>query len=569
MRLHPLTAALCGLLLGCGDEEPGSSTDPGSLCACREVDGETECCFGHGVCAAQPEGPDRCECDPGAQGETCSTPAPGVHAVRPRACEGDDPGCHRDHEFVVVETFDECVDLGGSSFASIIVRPAIDAAGGWPASPLPVAVLTHGASQHPADYYDLLEHVAANGIVMAAFDATAGEDVTFRANRLLSYLECLRLQWGDADRLADRYALVGHSRGGAAVVVAAQAIESGLAAAGVEVEAVVALAPTQMEQVPIMASTTPSYFTLQGSRDPDTQGAALGWFDLAAGDPSLVRGLSWVFGATHQRFHQGLLFAGTGELEASLSAEGHWAVARAYVGGFVIWRLLAHDSYRGLFTGELVPASVAAEVFTGLADGTVARLVIHDFEAGELSPSNVGGLTEASGFAAVTVGPLADLDAPWSGAHRSGGARLDWSGASQPTLRFELPPGSQDLSAFAAVTLRVGRVFDAAEDCGEPIASDALSLVLDDGQSELTLPLSAAPPDRLVPETFGNWVTADCHAQDFLVPRRFSLQLACDAGLDLPSITAIELRVDGSVGGGVLIDELALERGEGESAGCG
>jgi hypothetical protein len=178
-------------------------------------------------------------------------------------------------------------------------------------------------------------------------------------------------------------------------------------------------------------------------------------------------------------------------------------------------------------------------------------------------------VTEASGFDDVMIGPLADLDAPWSGAHRSGGARLDWSGATQPALRFELPLASQDLSAFAVVTLRVARVFDGTQDCAQPMTSDALSLILDDGQLELALPLSAAAPDRFVPETFGNWVTADCHAQDFLIPRRFSLQLACDAGLDLTSVTSIELRVDGSVGGGVLIDDLVLERGEGEPAGCG
>jgi hypothetical protein len=136
-------------------------------------------------------------------------------------------------------------------------------------------------------------------------------------------------------------------------------------------------------------------------------------------------------------------------------------------------------------------------------------------------------------------------------------------------LRFELPLASQDLSAFAVVTLRVARVFEGADDCAEPIASDALSLVLDDGQFEVALPLSAAPPDRFVPETFGNWVTADCHALDFLVPRRISLQLACEAGVDLANVTAIELRVDPSVGGGILIDDLALERGEVEPAGCG
>ena len=354
---------------------------------------------------------------------------------------------------------------------------------------------------------------------------------------------------GDADRLEDRYALVGHSRGGAAAALAAQAIASGLAgptAGGVEVEAVVALAPSEMGQITITPSATPSYFTLQGARDPDTKGAALGWFDLAGGDPSLVRGLSWVFGATHQRFHQGLLFTGTGEFEASLSAEGHWTVARAYVGGFLIWRLLGQDSYRGYFNGEAVPASVAsfwggdADVFTGLADGTIDRLVIHDFETAELSPSSIGGVVEAINFDGVTIGPLADLDAPWSGAHRSRGARLDWPSATQPSLRFDLPLANQDLSAFAVVTVRVARVFEAAGDCAPPMTADDLSLVLTDGQSELELPLLAAPPDRFVPETFGNWVTADCHAQDFLIPRRIPLHLASEAGLDLTSITSIE-----------------------------
>ena len=579
-----LVLALCG---GCGANDPGvegASEDPGSLCACREVEGVEQCCFGHGECVDQPEGPRRCECEPGARGETCSTPSPGVQPVRARSCEADDPGCVQAREHVVVEAFDSCVDLGGASFESVLVRPAADAEGAWPTREggFPVALFVHGASQHAADYYDLLEHLAANDIVAAALDATLGEDVTFRANRLLSYLECLRAEWPDADQLSSRYAFVGHSRGGSAVPLAAEAVASGLAAPGVEVAAVVALAPTSKEQFAIEAGTMPAYLALSGARDSDTRGAALGWFDLAGeGDPSFVRGVVWIHGATHHRFHQGLLFSGTGESQASLSSEGHWAVARAYIGAFLQWRLLDRVDYRPIFTGAWVPGSIAAHypdapgVFAGLSEGSDARLVVHGFETDALSPSDLGTTVTATGFTDVSLGHLDELDPPWSSAHQGHGLRLDWDAGSPASLMVELPPDMADLGDYAVVSVRLARTFDAPSTCAEPSPVAGLSLRLHgpEGFTELALDdLGEAgrvePPDRLVPDIFGAWISPDCHAQDFLRPLRIPLQSFCDAGLELGMIEAIELHIEGSHAGGLLVDSLMLERGEYEAQGC-
>lgn len=604
-RHFPALALLAGLSLsGCGgaadeagDEGSASGDDPGSLCACRELDsGELECCFGHGECREQDAGPRRCACDEGARGETCSTPAPGVWPARQRSCpapaEGqpEDPGCARVHEQLVVEAFDSCVDLEGEAFESVIVRPAADLSGSWPAPPsaegFPVAVLVHGASQNPWDYYDLLEQLAANELVVAAFEASAGGDVSFRANRLLSYLQCLRGQWPEAGRLSDRYALVGHSRGGTAIALAAEAITAGLAAPGVEVEALVALAPTRTQQFSVDSSLSAAYLALSGARDPDTQGAALGWFDLASeADPSLLRSLVWVHGASHHRFHQGLLFSDTGEVQASLSSPGHWAFARAYIGGFLQWRLHDRAQYRPLFTGAQVPASVAAHypnpdvpgIYAGLREGSEAYLRVHAFEGAELSPSALGGEVIDGEFSAVQLGPLAELDPPWSGAHLGNGARLDWEAGSAPSLRIELDPSGEavDLSPYSALSISIARSFDAAQDCGEAGPLAPLSLHFVGAQATVELPLTALghggvvpAADRLVPESFGNWVSESCHAQDALRPLRIPLQLACDAGLDPAQVEAIELHVDGSVAGGLLLGEFALERGADEPPGC-
>jgi hypothetical protein len=564
--------AMAGLAVACGEpsDEAGETNTTGGLCACRLVDGENECCFGHGECVEQDEGPAVCECDPGARGVTCSTPSPGMHSVRPRACEGGDPACDHGFEQVVVEAFDECVDLDGQVFDAVVVRPS-DPTGQWPSGgPLPVAVLTHGASQDHADYYDLLEHIAANGIAVAAFDATPGGDVVYRTNRLLSFLECLRSDWYDADHLSDHYALIGHSRGGSAVAVAADAIAAGVAGEGVEVDAVVALAPAETALFALPSAATPAYLTIQGSRDPDIKGASLAWFDRAGeGDPGFVRSLAWIHGATHHRFHQGLLFAGTGELQASLDSEAHWTVARAYVAGFLRWRLLGHTSDRKFFTGEAVPGSVAAqaEVFAGLTDGSGGRLVVHDFSGNTLSPSMLGEVVTA-GFDGTEIGQLDELDAPWSTGHDERGLRLDWSSADEAVMDLEL--SGTDVRNYSVLSVRLARTFEGADSCASATPVASLSLELDGARielSELGESGRVEAPDRMIPETFGNWATPECHALDSLRPMRVPLQVFCDAGVDLSAVDSLVLRVAGE-SGGLLVDDITFELGEGEPAGC-
>jgi hypothetical protein len=483
----------------------------------------------------------------------------------------------RAFDHVVVESFDGCQDLDGETFQSVIVRPAL-ADGAWPAGePWPVAVFVNGASQSPFDYYQLLEHVAANGVVIAAFDASLGESVTFRANRLLSFLECVRGTHPDAARLGDRYGLVGHSRGGAAVAVAARAIADGVAAEGVVVDAVVALAPSS-DVLDVTAAHTPAYLAIQGSRDPDTRGAALTWFDRAAPDPALIRGLTWIFGATHQRFHQGLLAAGTGELEALLGAEAHWTLARAYVGGFLLWRLVGEDAYREIFEGRAVPPSVAAlwpdgpaRVFSGFADGTVSRLVVHDFEGDVLSPSTAGGEVTATDLTATSVGPMVDQDAPWSGALASRGLLLRHDGGA-PGLSFAIPAAAADFSTHAVLSVRVGRPFDGeASVCTGSSDPVDLELSLSDGAASHAVALSelgptgqVLVPDHFAPETLGNWVSGECHAVDFLRTVRVPLDRYCEAGVDLTAIDRIELRPR-DASGVLFLDDLVLELGEGET----
>jgi hypothetical protein len=453
--------------------------DPGSLCACAMVGDEEVCCNGNGVCIEQEEGPRRCECHEGARGDTCATPPPGTHGVTERDCEGDDPACMQAFDFVVVDAFDDCPDLDGEPIASVIVRPAADDSGTWPHAPdpSPAAILVHGASQAHSDYYDLVEHLAANGIVTASIDATFAGDVTARANRLLSYLTCLRDEWPDRDRLAPGLAFVGHSRGGAAAAVAANAIAEGVLPGDSEVAAAVLLAPSASGLFALQHTDTPAVLVLQGSRDPDTTGAGLSWYDLA-GDESTDatdvpdKSLVWAFGATHHRFHQGLVPA-TGELEATIDGPAHWTISRAYVGAFLLWHMLGRDDMRSYLADGHVPTSVLAiwepeppGVFPQLSQGIGAdlqdasRRIIHDFESGELSPSAVGGTVTASSLDRAEVGELEGNNPPYSGRQRTVALAITWSDdASDPRVVFELPAEAADLTGFAVVSVRAGQPF--------------------------------------------------------------------------------------------------------------
>lgn len=547
-----------------------AARDPGSLCACRDIDGVEECCFGHGICEPQPSGPDRCACDEGARGDTCSTPSPGVQSVRPRPCTAGDPACVQRHDHVVVESFDACTDLEGTRFDATIVRPAT-ASGAWPTDgTYPVAVLTHGASQNPADYYDLLEHLAANGVVATAFDSTIGADVTFRVNRLFSYLQCIE-GWHDSRRLSDSMALLGHSRGGSAIAIAARALLEGVVATRLRPEALVALAPTSGDLIALPAAAAPAYLAVQGSRDPDSTGAALGWYDLAGeGDPSLVKGLAWVYGATHQRFHQGLVAGGTGESTASLGGPEHWSVARAYVGGFTLWRLLGAP-YRPFFTGEATPTSLQADVFAGLHDATVAELLVHDFEGLPDDPPPDGVIVTTTPSLRLEIGPAEDLDTPWSRAHLTGAARLEASSNDglPPTLRFEFDPPLA-AEALTQVYLRLGRthrVPGSGETCGD-LGDDgpdlAVALESPDQRHALWLseftPITVPAPDAFEPEGIGRWYDDDCHAVDFLRPLQIPLSRYTSAGVELGRLTAIELEL-GPGTGAFLLDDVKLLAG--------
>lgn len=239
---------------------------------------------------------------------------------------------------------------------------------------------------------------------------------------------------------------------------------------------------------------------------------------------------------------------------------------------------------RPVFTGAEVPASVAAHfdqtpaVFAGLSDASSGRLVIHDFDGDALSPSPLGAAVTSEGFTTVELGPLAELDAPRSGAHQAHGLHLAWDAGAPASLVLDLPPELADLRAYASLRLHIGRTFDAPSTCAAPGPLAGLTLRVHGpaGVVEIELELDSLghagrlpAPDRFVPESFGNWTTPTCHALDFVRPLRIPLQAICDAGLHLSAVEAIELRVDGSHAGGLLLDTLVVERGEGEAPGCG
>jgi dienelactone hydrolase len=502
--------------------------------------------------------------------------------------------------------------------------------------PFPLVLIVHG-NHDMEDWSDrgygyLGEHLASRGFILASVDAnflngSLIDQVEFYKDRpglkeendargwlLLEHLA----QWGDWNRDPrhplfgkidmDRIALIGHSRGGEAVAVAAafnrlsHYPDNGNLAFdyGFNLRGVIAIAPVDGQYQP-RENGTPvtdvNYFTIHGSMDGDVQSfegtaqyARVGFKETAL---SRFKSSLYVVGANHGQFNTtwenldtGLLRAWALDLKGIMPAEAQRDIARVYFTAFLEVVLRDRMEYLPIFADSRRAAAWLPDTFYINQFADSSQQTIADFEEDiDLGTLSLAGGTVAA--ANLTKWYETRIKLKWDTLDTHA-AVYAWDSRAQPeTARvdFTLPPGNQfsgsggtllfSLSQIGVETLpdgweeedgqaRKSAKTTADESEGEEGALLDWSIVLRDGngvEAELPLrhdqalyPLVQARPRR-APFLDDNDPTE-------VLFRSYALRLddfvKANPMFDADGIAMISFVFDGSDKGAIIMDDISI-----------
>lgn len=331
----------------------------------------------------------------------------------------------------------------------------------------PVIVIVHGNGHSYTSYDTLLAHLARNGFIACSIHLNGNMAALGRANVMFQHLPLLQAMFGP--KMQDNIGLMGHSRGGEAVVKAARLNQTG--GFGHAINAVLALAPTDQYGSEVLggAWATP-YFVLYGSRDGDIDGSiwVSGYMVPMTGFASWDRshGARKTMAFVHRATHNGFI-TNNGDAEAAdipelLSPADQQTVTMSYVNAFFRQYLKNEEIWNGMFTGEWKPASLApaVDVYVQYQDTTFTA--VDDFQSGAgWQASSIGGTLTQTGLPANPnegkmhhhpSAPGIDPRSP----HDTNGLTLRWDGLGDE-LVFTVPAAHKNVSGFEALSVRISQ----------------------------------------------------------------------------------------------------------------
>jgi hypothetical protein len=485
------------------------------------------------------------------------------------------------------------------------------------------ATLRHEVPSYRGYRY-LQEHLARMGIVSVSLDTNAANElgslVRFRADLVLELLDHLRSQDATSGspfhrRLDfERVALVGHSRGGDAVAMAAELNRLRSSTTKYGLRAVVAIAPTDFtgmlepaSRLRMRSDRTASFLCVYGSHDGDVSGAfdpadlGQGWGFAGTGfrhydRASTQRAMVFIHGATHNRFNRVWIdpaahAAGSparrlaesqadnstdeptvdprrpsstafpvpaGHRDARvLSDTAHQTLANEYVGGWLALWLLGQYAEQRRFIGD---QANSLGVAVGL-EWKLGRSIrgVDDFDDTAPGTNVLGGATSSPVFVRERLIELSDL------AHVPHHDRLLEAGPPTGAIlayRSEIPPAKRDWTNFTALTFRISKHFP---DLSSPTTIGAaafppnLQLTLHDGTHRATVDHTVIAPlnprtERPYHRLMGALNLTKIHLQTWQVP------LSRWSGVTLSAIEAIEITFGATAGEPIHLDTLTLVR---------
>ncbi|HEY2322767.1 MAG TPA: hypothetical protein VGJ82_07875, partial [Thermoanaerobaculia bacterium] len=379
------------------------------------------------------------------------------------------------------------VDDGGMTWPSVRVKASVHFPADMPGTtspsqisvsqpnyPLVVIVHGNGADGSYLGYEYLLDHLARNGFIAASIHCEPNETGTDRARILQHHLGILFSQFGT--HVENNVGIMGHSRGGEAVVIAARL--NSAEAWGYNLNAVISLAPTNQYTFEHLSVAVP-YLVIYGSLDGDLTGIDDTGFELYDHASGMNKSMMFVYRSCHDRYntvwgsHDVSGLSPTDQPRV-LSVTAHHNIAMGYMSAFYRQHLRNETQYEGVFKGEWVPAAVEAsdanmKIYPQYEDTTVRT--VDDFEgahtATSWATSTIGGAVTQTGLPGTPQeNDLRTMDG--QSPHLTAGLLLQWDNFGDK-LHYDIPAGQRNVSAFNAVSFRISqRVGSASNPAGLP-----------------------------------------------------------------------------------------------------
>ncbi|MDX6458166.1 MAG: hypothetical protein QOE55_1863 [Acidobacteriaceae bacterium] len=341
------------------------------------------------------------------------------------------------------------------------------------AGSFPLVVIVYGNSGCDTSYlgYDyLLDHLASHGFIAVSIYAPIGVMIETRAGAILAHINLMTqnnsnpgLFQGHID--LGHVGIIGHSRGGEAVVRAARinAVE-GL---GWNIQGGVSIAPTDYFHygdpgVPLLV--------IYGSNDGDVAGT---WPDRTcfniydeAGRP---RSFIFVYGATHDQYNT--VWAPTyltvesdiapSDVPKLISLADHENVAKGYVTAFMQAHLQGRDEQLEYFSANLKPSLVSA-LKIHVSHQVPGTKLLDDFEQLPHNPNinTIGGAVTATALSTLSENALHTLDI--HSPHVTSGGEIAWQTVSGRYVSAVTVP-AKDVSGYAVLAFRVAQKYGSPE----------------------------------------------------------------------------------------------------------
>ncbi len=433
-----------------------------------------------------------------------------------------------------------------------------------PRNPKPLVVIAHGNGFGYQDYTYLEHQLSGAGCVVASIGFPDDTSIQERKQDILLHLNYIYGKWGRF--LNSDLVLVGHSRGGEAIIHTANAL-AGNQRIPAKIKALISMAPSYEEELQTpQCDATEAMLVLYGTHDDDvTNEVGIG---MQPNSPFRLFDRTWTTPCSQLRKKTMIVIHGADHtafsdwrnedtlLPSPLPPKLQQWTAGAYIEMFIRWKLYGENAFASYFQEgwKLQPPGNDEPVEVSIQNNSSWNRTLYHFdEASPLSRMSRGVTPSKDLFYAQ--GPAFELDAHCP--HDTGAALVGWKSDGQ--LQFAIPQTMSNLKPYTHLTFRVAQIYN--DKWNQPPTNKDFHIAVHTsaGSSRIRVGDFGQIPYPFMVHGLSqeNWDQTVSDMQTINIP------LAAFWDVDLSRVTSIEFQFSASEGSGsglILLDDLALSR---------